>query len=303
MIISASRRTDIPCFYSEWLMNRIRKGFCYVPNPLYPTQKTNPVSLKPEDVEIIVFWTRDPEPLIKYLPELDRLGYRYYFQYTLLGYPSEIDSKSPSLGQAIKTFCKLSDRIGKEKVIWRYDPILFSTITDYQWHRRQIKRIANRLKSKTERLVISFIDPYRKTIRRLKEETKNNFRLLPGAFDPESYKELAGWIAKEMRKIDVEVVTCSESADLSSYGIGKGKCIDDELISRILRRKIIYKKDPAQRDLCGCTTSKDIGATNTCILGCKYCYAIDNTEVALKNFKEHDVDYPSMVKWYPVEAL
>lgn len=199
-IISASRRTDIPAFYAEWFMNRIREGCCYVPNPMYPSQKTKPISLKADDVEIIVFWTRNPAPLMKYLPELDKLGYKYYFQYTIIGYPKDIDPKSPDVEEAIETFKKLSTGIGKERVIWRYDPIFFSNMTSQKWHIEQISNISDELAEYTERVVISFIDGYRKTILRMRNETGDNFELCQDAFDAESYRDLAQWIGGAMRK-------------------------------------------------------------------------------------------------------
>jgi DNA repair photolyase len=265
-IISVSRRTDIPAFYSEWFINRIRDGFCCAPNPRYPKQKTKSISLRPEDVEIIIFWTRDPKPLMKYLPELDKRGYKYYFQYTVLDYPREIDPGAPSLDRAIKTFKELSDMIGKEKVIWRYDPILFSDITSFEWHVRQISDISGWLRENTETLVISFID-------RIRKEISGNFKLYPDAFEAESYRKLAGWIGLEMKAKGLKVVTCAEKIDLSAYGIGHGKCIDDSLINQILKRKTVSKKDPAQRKACGCVVSRDIGVNDTCLFGCKYCYA------------------------------
>jgi hypothetical protein len=301
-IISVSRRTDIPAFYPQWFMNRLRAGYCYAPNPLYPKQKTKPISLKPEDVEIIVFWTRDPRPLMKYLPELDALGYKYYFQYTILGYPRAIDPGTPVVREAVKTFKELSGRIGKGKVIWRYDPILFSNITPYQWHIDQISKIAKELKGKTERLVISFIDPYRKTMSRMKKETDNDFKLSPDVFNPESYRELAKWIGSESKKFNFHVVTCSEGSNFLDYGIKQGKCIDNEIISRILGKKISFKKDPAQREQCGCVVSKDIGANDTCLFGCKYCYATSGIDSAKKNFSEHNKKYPCLVSWYKEAA-
>jgi DNA repair photolyase len=296
-IISVSRRTDIPAFYSEWFINRIREGFCYVPHPIYPQRKLQLVNLRPEDVEIIAFWTRDPLPLMRYLPELDKRGYKYYFQYTIVGYPKIIDPKSPPLQKALKTFQNLSDRIGKEKVVWRYDPILFSNLSPYEWHIKQISDIARQLRGKTERLVISFIDPYRKTTRRLSKETGRDFQLSPETFNPESYKPLAQWIGLEVQRLGMEVVTCAERLDLYEYGIAHGKCIDDALISRILGREIVSRKDPGQRKHCGCVVSKDIGVNCTCVFGCKYCYATQSIAKAQKNFREHDPSAPCLVKW------
>ena len=288
MIISASRRTDIPAFYADWFINRIRKGYCYAPNPLYPQQKTRPISLKSSDVEFIVFWTRDPKPLIKYLPELDSRGYKYYFQYTVIGYPRNIDPKSPGIESAIKTFKDLSCLVGKEKVIWRYDPILLSDVTSQEWHRQNISKIAKGLKEATERLIISFIDPYRKTILGTRKKTDGDIRLSSAAFKAESYRCLAKWISLRMKKIKLQVFTCSEDIDLADYGINRAKCIDDRLIGRILKREFYLKKDSAQRKACGCVIAKDIGVNDTCLFGCRYCYANRSFEASEKNFKKHD---------------
>ncbi len=297
-IISASRRTDIPAFYSDWFMNRIREGFCYAPNPLYAKQITKMVSLAPEDVEIIVFWTRDAKPLIKYLPELDKMGYKYYLQYTVLGYPKQIDPYSPSLNCAIKTFKELSSRIGKEKVIWRYDPVLLSDITDYKWHKENLSYILRNIKGYTESLIISFIDPYRKNSLRLAPKKDNNFNLYPDAFDASAYIELSKWIGAKMGKAKLNITTCAEKIDLSEFGIEHGKCIDDALINKITGNKFVSRKDPAQREECGCVISKDIGVNDTCVFGCKYCYATNNFKRAKDNFEKHDPNHYSLASWF-----
>jgi hypothetical protein len=161
MIISASRRTDIPAFYSEWFMNRIRAGYCTTINPFNRHQVAR-VSLRPNDVDVIVFWTKNPEPLIQHLEELDNCGFRYYFQYTLTGYPKAIEPSVPEPKKGISTFKKLADLIGPEKVIWRYDPIIISNRTDSDYHKKQIDHIARELEGFTHRLVISVVDEYRK---------------------------------------------------------------------------------------------------------------------------------------------
>ncbi|MBU1038513.1 MAG: DUF1848 domain-containing protein [Candidatus Omnitrophica bacterium] len=281
-IISVSRRTDIPAFYSEWFMNRIRAGYCTVPNP-FNAKQVSYVSLKPQDVRAIVFWTRDPRPLIKYLPELDRGGYKYYFQQTIIGYPRSIDPKSPPVQGAVKTFQELSKLIGREKVIWRYDPILLSDIISFEWHVKRLSFLIERLKDYTNRLIISFIDPYRKMTTRMDREIS-------------AYNRLIKWIGKRAGEAGIEAQSCAEEADLKKYGITHGKCIDDGLIAKITDLKLILKKDPRQRKLCGCVVSKDIGVNNTCLFGCKYCYATGNITTAKKNFSSHNIKSPSLME-------
>ena len=152
MIISASRRTDIPAFYAKWFIHRIREGYCMVPNPFNPNQVSR-ISLKPEDVDVIVFWTRYARPLMPFLNELDDRGYRYYFLYTLMNNPRALEPKSPSHERSLNTFQSLSNRIGMEKVIWRYDPIVFTRITDPNFHRETYQSYwSEQLKGYTEPL-------------------------------------------------------------------------------------------------------------------------------------------------------
>ena len=167
MIISASRRTDIPAFYSKWFMNRIKDGYVLVQNP-YNTKQIRKVFLTPFQVDAIVFWTRNAKPLIPYLDDLDKLGYNYYFQYTITGYKRELERFTPSPQKAIETFIELSDKIGKEKVIWRYDPIILSDYSNYNEHLRLFEKISNMLENKTDKVVISFADPYKKITNNLK---------------------------------------------------------------------------------------------------------------------------------------
>ncbi|MFA5256195.1 MAG: DUF1848 domain-containing protein [Candidatus Omnitrophota bacterium] len=293
-IISASRRTDIPAFYSEWFMNRIRAGHCVVSNPFNANQVSY-VSLSPRDVHAIVFWTRDPKPLIKYLPELDRKGYKYYFQYTVIGYPESIDPKSPPIASAVKTFCELSELIGRDKVVWRYDPILYSNRTPLGWHIKRISYLIERLKSHTRRMIVSFIDPYRKTRIGMARGAGSGLHLAPDAFEIPAYDRLAGWMGKKAAAAGLEIQTCAEGVDLERFGIKHGKCVDNDLIGRFLDVAVSKRKDPSQRKLCGCVISKDIGANNTCLFGCRYCYATSSVETAMVNYRKHDPKDPALI--------
>lgn len=293
-IISVSRRTDIPAFYSEWFINRVRAGYCTVPNPFNANQVSR-VSLAPSDVTAFVFWTRNPKPLMKYLPELDQMGFHYYFQYTIIGYPASIDPKSPTIDAAVSTFQELSNLIGKEKVIWRYDPILLSNVTPFEWHSERVSLLVEKLQGFTDTLVISFIDPYRKTIIRMEEETGEGFRLAPDAFEPHAYNGLAELISTRARTAGMRVQSCAEELDLGRFGITHGRCIDGELIADITGTAVSPRKDPSQRKQCGCVVSKDVGMNNTCLFGCKYCYATSSVAAALANHKKHDPASPSLI--------
>ncbi len=295
MIISASRRTDIPAFYAEWFMNRIRAGTCTVPNPFNPSQVSR-VALTPEDVEVIVFWTRYPRPLFRHLGELERRGYRYYFQYTVMGNPRAIDTKGPALGASLRTFGELADRIGPERVIWRYDPIVFTPRTGADFHRRNYENIARSLKGHTRRSVISVVDVYRKSKQRLAELAEQGCEVLDwreAARD--RYIALMRVIAEIGEANGMEVVSCAEKDDLRAYGIRPGKCVDDKLIAGVFGIEVPGKKDPSQRKDCGCVVSKDIGMYDTCPFGCRYCYATKSLEQARINRERHDSNSPSLI--------
>ena len=210
MIISASRRTDIPAFYAEWFINRIRAGYCTVPNPFNRKQIAH-VSLDPEDVEAIVFWTRHPRPLMAHLAELDRRGYRYYFQYTLMDYPRAIDARTPPLSTSLNIFRSLADRIGPQRMIWRYDPIVFSKLTGARFHQETYERISRLLRGYTHRSVISIVDVYRKASRRLREMNKRGIDLVVYDGAPsERFARLMRDLARIAQENDMEITSCAE---------------------------------------------------------------------------------------------
>ena len=296
MIISASRRTDIPAFYSKWFINRIRLGYCTVPNPYNKNQVTY-ISLKPDDVDFIVFWTRNPRPLFPFINELDNLGYKYYFQFTLMNNPSCFEHKTPNLLYSIKNFKQISDMMGPEKVIWRYDPIIYSNITDIKFHSDSYKMISKNLKGYTYRSVISILDLYKKITKRLKLLKEQNVEITDfseGEKDNYYFEELMCTLAQIASENNMEIVSCSETFNLEKYGIKKGKCIDNNYIKENFNINVSNKKDASQREACGCVESKDIGVYNTCLFGCQYCYATSNFTQAKIKFRKHKIDSPAL---------
>jgi len=292
MIISASRRTDIPAFYAAWFMNRIRDGYCIVPNP-FNSRRVSHISLKPEDVDVIVFWTRNPQPLMPYLAELDARGIRYYFQYTLMNNPRPLDPLSPPVDTAIKHFRNLSELIGPEKVIWRYDPILFSEMTDLGFHGRSFELIARALRNHTRRSIVSIVDVYKKNKKRIQGFSKPGFDL-----DGSTQNGVAGLmpaLVDMAHDNGMEIFSCAEEIDLKVYGIHPGKCIDDIYIQETFGKDVTHRKDPSQRKACGCVISRDIGMYDSCLFGCRYCYATSSFEQAKINHQEHDPDAPSLL--------
>jgi hypothetical protein len=282
MILSVSRRTDIPAFYSEWFFNRVKEGFVYVRNPIN-THSISKVQINPKVIDCIVFWTKNPKAM---LPRLDEIqDYNYYFQYTINPYNKDLEVNVPKKDSIIKTFRDLSKKIGSNRIIWRYDPILLTNKIDISYHIKYFEEIAQRLSGYTTRCVISFIDYYQKTERNLKETTARKL------IDFEIIR-IVDNILPIANHFGMCIQTCSEKIDLESYGIGHGKCIDNEIIEELLGCKIEVSKDKNQRKECGCVQSIDIGEYNTCGHHCLYCYANFNNDVVIKNRHQHDSNSP-----------
>lgn len=283
MILSVSRRTDIPNYYSDWFYNRIKDQFVYVRNPMN-THQVSKIDLSPEVVDCIVFWTKNPEPMIARLKELS--AYHYYFQFTLTGYGRDIERNVPhKKDKMIPIFQKLSDKIGSQKVIWRYDPILFTETYTPEYHLKAFGQIVRALNGYTKKCVISFVDVYaknKKTLKALGAYELNDSDLLQ--FSRQIYE-----MAKENNII---VASCAEQIDLSACGIEHNCCIDKDLIEKITKGHFNTAKDKNQRAECGCVESIDIGAYNTCKNECCYCYANNNQECVRNNYRNYDVSSP-----------
>ena len=279
MIISCSRRTDIPAFYSDWFFNRLREGYVQVRNPMNANQVRR-ISLTPSDVDCIVFWTKDPAPM------LDRLNllqdYFYYFQFTLTPYDDDIEPNLPVKHKIIDTFLRLSDKIGTNRVIWRYDPILLSNRISPAYHVDYFGNMSRRLSGYAEKCIISFIDLYR----HLQGEIKNLSIRPP---DESEMRTIAKEIAYLSNNHNIKMETCAEKIDLADLGIKHGKCVDDHLIAELTGIDLKITKDKNQRELCGCVASVDIGEYNTCRHLCKYCYANVSQKKIEKNRSLHNV--------------
>ena len=278
MIISASRRTDIPAFYPEWFINRIKAGYVLVKNPMNERQVSK-ISLSPDVVDCIVFWTKNPDRIMKYLPFLE--AYNYYFQITITSYDKSIEPDVLLKKDILETVKKLSDQIGPEKVIWRYDPIFYTEKFDYDWHLKYFEKIAAALKGRIEKCIISFLDLYKKCEKNMRGI---NYRLL----NNDDIFRLAPELAAIAQGYAIKLESCAEELDLEAFGIKHAKCIDDDLIARIAGKAIKVSKDKNQRGACNCVQSIDIGAYNTCPHNCLYCYANLNKDLVKGNYSVHN---------------
>jgi DNA repair photolyase len=278
MIISASRRTDIPAFYFDWFLNRIREGYVLVRNPMNPRQVSR-IRLDPGVVDGIVFWSKNPAPMLGKLSQLS--SYAFYLQFTLNAYGKEIEPFLPPLKDRISTFQRLGQELGKKRMVWRYDPILLSPDYTWEFHIRQFERLARELSPYTEKCVISFIDVYN---HRKKKMEARGIRECTA----DQMRELGEKIGETGQKYGLTVETCAEAVSLEEFGIGRGQCVDKRLLEDLLGCALQVEKDDNQRKECGCISSIDIGTYHTCTNGCLYCYANRSLEEAVQKQKNWD---------------
>lgn len=275
MIISASRRTDIPAFYSDWFMQRIREGHFLRVNP-FNRRQTRQISLAPDDVEAIVFWSKHPRPLFAHLRELDLRGHRYYFQVTLNPYDRAFEPNLPPLAERVATMRSLAEQIGPQRVVWRYDPIILSSVTPAAWHLEKAAQLAQLLHGASRRLVISFCDFYGKGHGRFRRVLQGSGISIEDITAPE-HREALEVVARGFRQIadhhQLAIFTCCEEVDLAGFGIERGACIDGQLIRTLFKKEVTAGKDRNQRSACGCAVSADMGFYNSCPFRCAYCYA------------------------------
>ena len=283
MIISASRRTDIPACYSDWFFQRLQAGSVFTRNPMRYHQVSK-ISLLPQDVDGIVFWTKNPAPMLGRLVLLQ--PFPYYFQFTLTAYGRDMEPNVPPKGsQVIPTFQRLAESIGPERVVWRYDPILLNQKYSLAYHAHYFREIASLLSGYTRTCIISFIDHYRGADRRLKSCGLIEIN------DPIKEK-LAETLSQSARQYGMRLCTCAEEIDLSKYGICHAKCIDGRLLDTLRGYAAGHTKDRNQRPACGCDLSVDIGMYSTCKNGCAYCYANHGEQTVRKNILLHDPASP-----------
>lgn len=306
VIISASRSTDIPTFYADWFIERWKKGYVKWKNPF----NNVPLYVSFKNTRVIVFWTKNPKPLMKHLDFLDANIKNYYFQFTLNDYDNEgYEGKVPKLANRIKTFIELSERIGKERVVWRFDPMILTDKIDVKELLLRVENIGNQLKNYTRKLVFSFVDisTYKKVENNLNKE---HIKFIE--FTDSTMHEFSEGLQELNKKWNFNIATCAEKIPLEQYNIKHNKCIDDDLMIELFdndkplmdflgvefeepnlfddsigitkSRKI---KDKGQREACGCIMSKDIGQYNTCPHECVYCYANTSKEIAKCNYKTH----------------
>jgi len=275
MIISASRRTDIPAFYADWFINRFNAGSCLVKNPFNPAQIRR-VSLLPKDVDGVVLWTKNTAPLLPKLPELS--DFSYYFQYSITPYHSDVEKGLAGKKEVvIPAFLKLAAIIGAKRMIWRYDPIIITPRYSYNYHIAAFAKLCELLAGSTEKCVISFAIAY-------KSVTKNLAGIGCAKLEAQDKIRLAETLLRIAKDRGITLCACCELPELYELGVQPVSCVDAGLFG------VNAPRDKNQREGCYCAVSVDIGAYNSCMNGCRYCYANHNETKVRKYYAEHNVN-------------
>lgn len=285
MILSVSRKTDIPAFYADWFFNRVQAGFCYTQNPMN-TKQVRKVPIHPDLVDGIVFWTKNPKPMLTRIKNIKQ--FPFYFQYTLTAYEEDIETHLPHRRERIETFKTLSQLTNPDCLVWRYDPILLSEKYSLDYHIKHFEKLAQSLKGYSHRVIISFIDFYNKIGTNWAKLGIKNITIHDTEILADALSQIANSYGFSME-------SCSEERDFTVYNIAHGRCIDNQLLTKIKGTPLPFEKDPYQRKACGCMQSVDIGIYNSCSHGCLYCYASYSRESVIRNMKRHDKDYPLLL--------
>jgi hypothetical protein len=282
VIISASRSTDIPAFYGSWFMKRLEAGYVRWVNPW--NGRSSYVSLR--EVRLIVFWTKNPAPFLPHLREIEGSGIPYYFHFSLNDYEGEnLEPGVPPLAERIATFRRLSDKIGRERVLWRFDPLVVTPSLSPERLLARIRTVGDNLTGYTDRLTIGFMTDYAKTQRNLRRAG-----IASTGWSGAEKTTFMVCLAEYLAGRNISGVTCAEESNNGESGITAGKCIDDRLARslwgndrRLADFLDVYanSKDTGQRKGCRCLPAKDIGRYDTCGHACRYCYANSSPQAAL----------------------
>ena len=287
MIISASYKTDIPAFYGDWFINRLRLGHCRMRNPW--GGQIYDVPLDPESAEGFVFWTRNIGPFLRHLDEVRRLGYPFVVQYTITGYPRDLERSVQDAPRMMRLARRVADTFGPHVVVWRYDPILFSSLTPRAFHLENFSEIARGMEGVTTEVVISYTHFYRKTRRNLdRAAAREGFTWHDEI--PQQKRGLTIDMAAIARAHGMRLSVCAQQAFMSGR-VQPARCIDAKRLSRVAGYAI-NATEKGNRPGCACHESRDIGEYDTCPHGCVYCYAVDQRSKAQVRYKTHDTTGP-----------
>ena len=283
MIVSASYRTDIPAFYGEWFQACLARGYALVASPYGGPDYR--VALAPEEAEGFVFWSRNPAPFRPILDDLAAKGRPFVLQFTITGYPRALEGAVPETQSALALLVDLARRFGRRAIVWRYDPILISELTNEAWHERNFERLLGALAGSVDEVVLSFAQIYAKTARNLAAAARRHGFAWHDPEDGEK-RALTARLAERAAAAGIAATVCAQPHLLAGPS-RPAVCIDAARLGDIAGRPIVAKTK-GNREACACHESRDIGAYDSCPQGCAYCYAVRNPTRAKARLKAHD---------------
>ena len=284
MILNTGARTDTVQYFSEWLLKRFEEGFVYTRNPLFPNKVTR-YELSPEKIDAVLFCSKNYAPILPRLREITS-KYRTYFHYTITAYGKDIEPGVPSIEDSVKTLAELSKIVGKNKVTWRYDPVFLTQKYTIEKHAQTFRWLCEQLAPHIDRCIFSFVEIYKKLQVNMPE-------LIP--LSENDINTLAEILGKTAKKFGIRIQTCGTNGDFSRFGIEKSGCATLEILGKANSCEFRNLKHKGLRNGCHCIESRDIGAYDTCLNGCKYCYANKNPQKARENYRFHNPDSPILL--------
>jgi len=284
MILNTGGRTDTVQYYTKWLLKRIEEGYVLSRNPLFPNKVTR-YELKPDVVDCMVFCSKDFRPILPYIKDITE-RFHTYFHYTITAYGKDVEPGVPSIDQSMDTLVRLSEIVGKERIAWRYDPVLLTETYTVRKHLDIFPRMAERLAPHVDRCIFSFVEMYKKLATNMPE-------LIP--LTENDQEELAEGLGRIAKQNGLLIQTCGTNGNYTQYGIQTSGCMTLEILGEANGIKFRSLKHKGMREGCHCIESRDIGAYDTCLNGCKYCYANKNPQKARGNYKLHDPDSPLLL--------
>lgn len=283
MVINTGQRTDIPAFYSKWFYNRIKNGFVLVRSP-YSENTVYRYSLDPSVVDLLLFCTKNPRPMFE---DFDLLKpYRTYWFVTVTGYDKDIEMNVPDKKEVIESFIELSKRVGKERIAWRYDPILIDSKHTLSFHKEKFEEYSSLLSGFTDTVIFSFVDLYKKV--------KDNMPSL-SEVRIEDKIDFVKFAVKVAKTYGFSLKSCAEKEDYSALGVDASGCMSSSVLKKAIGENINIPRFSKSRDNCNCYLSKDIGAYNTCLHFCSYCYANSDRRKVLEEVRNHDDNSPLLI--------
>lgn len=284
MIINTGGRTDTVQYYTDWLLNRFNEGYVLSRNPLFPNKVTR-YELTPDKVDCVVFCSKNYAPILPRIQEITD-KFNTYFHYTITAYGKDIEPGVPTIDESIETLIKLSKIVGKQRISWRYDPVLLTEKYTIERHLETFEYMAEKIAPYIDRCVFSFVEMYKKLEYNMPE-------IIP--MNENDIKKIAQGLGSIAKKYDIHIQTCGTNGDFSEYDIHSSGCMTLDILEKANEIEFKKLKHKGMRQGCHCIESRDIGAYNTCLNGCKYCYANQKPQKAFDNYKYHNPNSPLLL--------